>query len=379
MIHVLLDSSIYRNDPTRQRLGFRTLAGLCEKKLVTLHIPSIVIREFTTHLVLEAEAVLAEAVRSVKKLSRVGGPDKERAFVEGSFNELKSFTGRYGEYAAQNFDDWLIRLNAIKHEVRADCLADVLNRYFKGEPPFKTIKSREDFPDAFIWQIVRDLAQKQQLLTVIADKNLRSAISQISRVVAFDSLEALIESSAIQDLFPENFVRKHEVDILNLFKLTPTVFDLPIIDGVEAELMDTSVLHTINDNEDEAEIVEIEDVDKVKIDFAGAQYFGNNIFRIPFKARVRAVLDYFLMKSTYYGMSDEERDVIDVQDSDWNDSTMWVRESRYLEVQGELAISIDMTELIMKSDGGLLDHDTVLYGSDITVDELDHPEVLEMS
>ena len=104
MIHVLLDSSIYRGDPLRRRLAFATLTGLCERKLVVLHVPTIVKREFTTNLVVEAEAILVEAVRSLNRLRRFGGPDNERAFVEASWKELQTFKGRYGRYSALSFD-----------------------------------------------------------------------------------------------------------------------------------------------------------------------------------------------------------------------------------------------------------------------------------
>lgn len=377
MIHVLLDSSIYRGDPLRRRLAFATLTGLCEKKLVALHVPTIVKREFTTNLVLEAEAILVEAVRSLNRLRRFGGPDNERAFVEASWKELQTFKGRYGQYSALSFDAWLRKTNAIEHKIRPECLDDVLDQYFEGELPFRTIKSREDFPDAFICQVIRDVSAKElRLSVVIEDTNLRKAAANIPGVEVFGSLDLFIESPAVQDLFPENFVRKHEVEILNLFRYTPFVFDQPITDGIESELLDTTISYTIHDNQDEADIVDVEAVQNVKIDFTNAHYFGDSVFRLPFTARVRAVLDYFLMKSTYYSLSHDETIFIQVQDSDWNESTMWVTQGCWLDISGELAISIDTTELIRKSQDGILDKDTVLYESEISVDELDTPEIV---
>jgi len=95
MIHVLLDSSIYRGDPLRRRLAFATLTALCEKKLVVLHVPTIVKREFTTNLVLEAETILVEAVRSLNRLRRsvdliTRGPLLKQAGK--SFKHLKADT-----------------------------------------------------------------------------------------------------------------------------------------------------------------------------------------------------------------------------------------------------------------------------------------------
>ena len=99
------------------------------------------------------------------------------------------------------------------------------------------------------------------------------------------------------------------------------------------------------------------------------------VFRIPFKAGVWAALDYFLMESTYYGMSHDERILIEVQDPEWTESTMWVTETRYLKVEGEVGILIDVNQLIKNSKDDRLDTDTLLYGSEITVDELDSLEI----
>ena len=153
------------------------------------------------------------------------------------------------------------------------------------------------------------------------------------------------------------------------------MFDRPIAKGLESELLETSVPDTVHDNVDEANIGYVESVDNVNIDFISAQYFGDNVFRIPFKAGVWAALDYFLMESTYYGMSHDERILIEVQDPEWTESTMWVTETRYLKVEGQVGILIDVNQLIKNSKDDRLDTNTLLYGSEITVDELDSLEI----
>jgi len=60
---------------------------------------------------------------------------------------------------------------------------------------------------------------------------------------------------------------------------------------------------------------------------------------------------------------------------EWTESTMWVTETRYLKVEGEVGILIDVNQLIKNSKDDRLDTDTLLYGSEITVDELDSLEI----
>jgi hypothetical protein len=93
MIYVLLDTSIYRSDPPRRRAAFQTLTALCEAGEITLHVPSIVKREFVSHFANKAEALLAETLARVKKLRKAGASDDTRQTVSTAVTALEGVNG----------------------------------------------------------------------------------------------------------------------------------------------------------------------------------------------------------------------------------------------------------------------------------------------
>jgi hypothetical protein len=106
-------------------------------------------------------------------------------------------------------------LEAWSHEIMADRLgtnlynrvpidpldsSTVLQGYFRGDPPFKTVKSREDFPDAFIAQAaLRDAAGAPHgFFAIVADKALRSALVA-GHLNAFADLDELFARDELQE------------------------------------------------------------------------------------------------------------------------------------------------------------------------------------
>lgn len=374
MIHVLLDTSIYRSDPPRRRAGFQTLTALCAGREITLHVPSIVKREFVSHFANKAEVLLSETLAKVRKLSKAGGSDETKQTVRNTASALEALTGEYATFVEGAFDQWLNQVHAEVHEVRPECVNDVLDSYFSGDAPFKQIKNRDDFPDAFIWQVVNDVAaQQDELIVVVADTNLRDAVSSIRKVTVFESLDAFIESEDVQELFAAAFARIHASQILQAFESPNAFMNQSLLDAVNAEVVDSVTLNYRDD--EETRIVAVDKIVSSGFDFGQALYFGENTFRIPFEAEVEGTLDYFLLKTSYYVMPDEESDSIEIQDSDWNDHYMWVSESRILTVAGTLAISIDTAAIVEASPVGQIDPDIVRDYSEVTIDGLDTIEI----
>jgi hypothetical protein len=369
MLQVLLDTSIYHHDPQRRHAGFQTLTALCEERAVTLHIPSIVKREFITHFAGKAESRLSETLGKVNRLSRADGPAEATAVVDRVLTELTELTGKYEKYVEESFLAWLNHVNAVVHEIRPEGVHEIFDRYFSGDPPFRKVKNRDDFPDAFIWQIINDISsQHDKLFVVVADGDLRGATASIPKVEVFDSLDAFIESEVVQDLLPENFARNHADEILRIFESDEEFMKQALLDAASAEIVNRVKLPHRDD--EDADVYDISEVTQAKFDFALARYYGQNIFRVPFEAELEATLDYFLMKSTYFEMPDIESEALGINDSDWNPSYMWVEESCALEINGMLAIAVDVSQVIADSSLDTLDEASVKDYAEVTIDDL---------
>ncbi len=379
MPNILLDTSIYRRDERRRSAGFKSLTSLCQQGLVRLYVPSIVRREFSTALAANAEISVNEALTKIRRLARQEGPEGGKKLIEETLQQFQALPEKYSKYAVESFDRWLEQVKAEVRDVRPECLPDVLESYFNGQAPFKKAKSREDFPDAFIWQTVRDVASEVDRLNVIAgDKNLREAVTSIPNVEVFESLDALIQSPDIQRLFPDNFIRERADEIIQALRWSDGILYDALYDYVHTEIEGSKILHTIRDSQDDADIDSIDDISDVIFNFNRAEYYGGDIFRVPFEAELKAELDYFMLKSTFYSMSDTEIDEFDIQDSDWNESYLWVREGRYILAKGIITVTVDITQLIRDNTGNeYLDEETVIRNSEAMVEQLDSLTILD--
>jgi len=372
MLHVVLDSTVFRQDPERTRSGFQTLGKLCEQHALALHIPSIVRREFISHRADMAERTLETTIRSVKELQRISDPAEAKAVVDRVLADLNNLTGSYAADIESRFDEWANANGASIEDVPADCLNDVLDQYFNGQGPFKKIKNREDFPDAFIWHTIRQLASHHKLYVVSGDNNLRKAVAEIANVEVFDDLDALIESETIQQLFPDNFVRKNSNAILGLIEEHKQYLEDELLGWLSAEL---TSLHLNYRDDESSDIVDVSDITTVEFDFFRAGQYGPETLRIPFEATVEATVDHLLLKTTYYEMPESESDALSIEDPDWNEYYLHVTEEVELEVTGVLAIETDARAVIAALKDEALTWDALQYNCHISLDRLDKPKI----
>jgi PIN domain len=372
MLHVLLNSTAYRQDPQRKKASFQTLGQLCEQHALTLHIPSIVRGEFISHFSDMAERTLEGAIRSVIQLQRINDPAQAKAVVDRILADLTGLRTVYAADITHRFDEWAKAIGASVDDVPANCLNDVLNQYFNGEGPFKKIKNRDDFPDAFIWQTVRQLAAQHNLFVVSDDNNFRKAIDEIPNVEVFENLDALIESEMIQELFPDNYVRKNTNAILRLIEEHKEDLEGELLDLLSAEL---ARLHLDYRDDESADIVDVSEINNADFDFFRVGQYGPETFRIPFEATVEATVDHLLLKSTYYEMPESESDALAIQNFDWNEYYMHVTEEVELQVTGVIAIEIDTRALIATLEDGALSWQNLEYNFQTSLDQLDELKI----
>ena len=67
MIHLVLDTNVYRKNSKLNTTDFRTLAKLVELRCLELHVPYIVEREFSTYLEQQQRQNVKDLTRSLSK------------------------------------------------------------------------------------------------------------------------------------------------------------------------------------------------------------------------------------------------------------------------------------------------------------------------
>ena len=106
--------------------------------------------------------------------------------------------------AKDEFEGWLKDLNAAESAMTIEDTQVAFDAYFEGKPPFKKIKSREDIPDAFIWQAVKRLAKTyKELHFIVADKTLRAAAEALDGITAYATLDEFVQTEECQAALEE--------------------------------------------------------------------------------------------------------------------------------------------------------------------------------
>ena len=200
LIHILLDTnSLWNAFFGNVSISLKTLSNLAEQKKIVLHISDVALREIRTQVPTSVSACgVSDAKRCIKELDKLTPHTLKTGLIEIR-RLLDQHTLQLETSVTQEIDDWLKQANVFIHPVDSEHTNKVLEAYFGGGYPFKTIKSREDFPDAFIWQVFQDLAIQYENVHFLChdDKMAKSASSVIGPGNVHASINDLLRSGCL--------------------------------------------------------------------------------------------------------------------------------------------------------------------------------------
>ncbi len=344
-MQVVIDSSVYREDPKRGSAGFRAIARLATTGRINLHVPHYVYKEFLT----QQEEQLSKAVDRIKQgattLTRVTDHEEIANTAEAVLKEAEALQANLAAHAAEEFNTWITNVHAIIHPLQQDHAQRVTDAYFGGTAPFAARKNRNDIPDAFIYETLKDLvAAHHQLHAIVGDANLRKSCAALPNVQAYETIDEFIATPACQALLTEanaaaNIERikallPQETDVLN------GALETHIIDGLYGRTIRD---HDIPDDNNESIVQMVGEPRDTTFKAGDVDYYGDGTLAIPFQNRIECELSYFIFKVDYYGIPDERAENISV--SDWSDHYFAASETYDLNVEGRLIIEFPLDEL----------------------------------
>lgn len=318
--NVVIDTSIYRKNPTRGDLAFDALRALCEAEVLKLHIPYIVLKEFQT----QQKDMHAKDIASAQ--NGLEGIIRKRQLQEGSRAQVEALLAslkRVGEAALADVQNsmllWAEELNADVHDLTLEGAKCALEAYFAGTAPLRKPKNREDIPDAFIYQDLIALSKKSVPLVFISDDGqLAAAALNLENTQVFDKLFTFIESEPIQAelkkldakaLFEQarDQLRQLEEDqrVLAAFVRSNAGDKLPW-----KQFTDKS----IPDDNHEATISMFGEVGEIEFDFDKMAEFGGGVLGLPFSFECEVSIIFYVFKPDYYLNDDPTYSVSDHSD-----------------------------------------------------------------
>ncbi len=358
MIHIVLDTNIYRSNPGRNNLNFLAIEKLANAGWAKLHIPYVVEREIQTQQREIYSKDLEKAQSGLSGLSRKQlSPD-----VLTKINLLKTQLDAESENilldAEKQLVDWAESIDANRHPLCLDQARTALEAYFHGLPPLKAPKIRDDIPDSFVVQAINKLCLENGDIHVVAgDKKIRDAFSEIKTVTVYKDLSDFIESEIIQNELKDidllDNIEEIKLD-LQAYEDECGEISIRISNDVgEAIVGNTISDPSIPDDNNEATIDGYYDAEDIEFDFTELAYYGNGQFGFPFSLKIIVSATYYIFKADYYCMDDAP------SVTDHNDHYFEAEDEFEVIVTGTVSISIDRDKINMDEFSECIDQDSI--------------------
>lgn len=378
MIDVVIDTSIYRADPKREKAAFRVLTKLATNGFVRVHIPHVVEREFSTQQLTLLESTFGEARKFVSSVRKRVSESLTQE-VNGIDKLIEEFRAKAEAEVASSLSKWASDINAEIHATKPHHGDLVLNAYFSGDAPFSQPKERKDFPDAFIYESIRDLAKLQGAVHVVsADENLRNACSKIKGVTAYDALEEFLKSEPCVDAAHH----LEHLEKLNQFRVNIGSYAPDFLKHINQLLLDYLPYKQFEDShfksDDNSGAVEMmEESEDIEIDESKIETLGVDTLLVPFSCRLGALVYYSIFAADYWAMADNESLGISVHQSEnSSDHYLEASEDVTLEIHGVFSVSFefDVGETINDPE---TDFEPYLEEADVTLEDVKLIQVVE--
>lgn len=378
MIDVVIDTSIYRADPKREKAAFRILTKLATNGFAQVHIPHVVEREFSTQQLLSLENTFSEARKFVSS-ARKKVSESLAQEVSGIEKIVEEFRAKAEAEVGSSLSKWAADINAKIHATQPHHGELVLNSYFSGAAPFSQPKERKDFPDAFIYESIRDLVTlKSSLHVVSADENLRNACSKVKGVRVYDALEEFLKSEPCVDAAHH----LEHLEKLNQFRESIDSYKPDFLTHINRLLLDYLPYKQFEDphfkSDDNSGAVEMmDDSEDLEIDEGKIEILGVDTLLVPFSCRLGALVYYSIFAADYWAMADNESLGINVHHSEnSSDHYLEASESVTLEIHGVFSVSLefDVGETI---DDPETDFSSYLADADITLEDVKSIHVID--
>ena len=294
-------------------------------------------RELITHRELEFDKAISEATVAIRRLDKsCPATNNCNVLLDG----LAKFTHARGQIA-KDCADWLSGAKFDVVSVDAAHGAEVLEAYFSGGAPFSKAKERNDFPDGYIYQAIRDLATTlTQLYVITGDKNLGRHVAALGQTTVRKSLEELIDSSDISAIARPI----QNIDSLREYVRTADsrLPNTPIVREIEAQLGGQKIEDF--DDHREATIDGFGYIENLEL-ADDAEDFGEGVFSLSFTATSECSVEFFLEKWEYHGLDAEDTPHTC---EDWNDRVYRVVDDYDLRINGRVIFETEENVLSRK-------------------------------
>lgn len=302
---LIIDSTEFKQDRGLNKENLSLIKGLGEEKLLTLHIPWFVYKESSSSSIYDVKTELNTIMNQLKSFDRKGMDKEDYATARNISEQVEVLYKNMNISNEKLWTEFIEESNSILHEYNAKDSILVFNAYFDGGKPFKSLKNRQDIPDAFIYETIQRLAQIVEVHLVSSDKNLLEKCDGEKNIIIHNGFDELLKNEEFKKIETEYRSRKATKRIEDKKLLIIESKD-NIKNSVDNYLSKISSFQfkdiKIPSDDHTATINAIDDVvvtiDKNSINYISGKYF------VPILVSGNASIDYAIFKNDYWMMED---------------------------------------------------------------------------
>ncbi|MDP1843269.1 MAG: PIN domain-containing protein [Sediminibacterium sp.] len=348
-VHVSFDSNILRQDRGFSKADMKQLAALAKLGLIKMHFLWFVYMECISTYKSEIEAEINSSITSIKDLSKKGLHKNQEKAINKLARELNKQKDNVMDSIQQVWEDYINETGSEFHHLDNSHTMPVFENYFSGSAPYSGLKKREDIPDAFILESLKDISSDNHIHFICNDKNLSKHAAVISNVTVHTSIDLFLKSKSLEFIMKfYNEVGRVELRTIDLNLLLPEIAETISFQVQKWKHFDCYIDYPYS-NDDH---VSVNAIDDAVVSFQSEDIrFIDDEFYVPYLIKGQASINFFVDISDVLSAVENERLP---PLSTWNEYVMWAEDIDEIIMTGTLRIPIsylkDHAEITLRSD-----------------------------
>lgn len=347
VINLLIDTNAFREINLSKSNLVKRLKRLQHDKKLIIHIPEIIIQEYSIAQESSTRKSLKQLGKAISEMLKLPVLSSFDSTLNDLKVKIKNEKKMILDFSKNHLQDWMNSSGAVFHPIKDHHGAKVMNDYFSGSHPYREIKCRIDIPDSFIWQVVKDISDKDSNLQVITpDKGMNKACKS-RKITVYENLREFLSSEFITSVEFDSRAdqaKRNIIQYLDKWGSLDDDFIEQISESLAEELYATSVKgDSILDDNKEGNIEYVESINDLKFDTSSIEYYSHGLFTIPFIAELDTKIESYVFKQEF-NLLDESR-MANVFIEDWNKHFYRVQENFDVIVNGLLEFNFSSNAL----------------------------------
>lgn len=294
-MNIVIDSTEFKKDRGLNKADISLIKDMGAEEFIKLHIPYFVYRECSSSSIADLNTDLKQIQSTLNSLERKGMGKTDFESAKKIEEEILKLEKNIEASNKELWDEFVSESKAELYDYDEKDSIAVFDAYFTGGKPFKSLKKRDDIPDAFIYATIKKISEKEEVYLVSGDNNLRESCDSLKNVTKFSSFEELYsdaEFEKLQKKYDKLKYNQRVVDAKLILLDNKDSFD----DAVYIYLRNKSFWHLYDTGlpSDNGEVsVYAIDVETIEIDEPNIKFIDDKFF-VPLIVNGIASIDYWI-------------------------------------------------------------------------------------